>query len=245
MYSLYDLRGKIRDYFRFSNEEIRALLLTILTAAFILSFRQWGETTFDFSVGIRNFFNAFLIVTLSLLVKVSVQKIYSLHIGYKMEYQFWLTGILISIFLCFLTNGWLPFLALGGFVVTMLPGHRLGFFRYNINYFSIGIIAVMGPLANLGLAIFFKMFSWLPSPLIATAIKFNVLIAIFSMLPIPPMDGSKILYAARPFYVFCLAGIITAGLLTLLVNSIPLIVLGGFLMAIFFWAYYFFTYEFK
>ncbi|MEM0231242.1 MAG: hypothetical protein QXJ50_03690 [Candidatus Woesearchaeota archaeon] len=245
MYSLYDLRGKIREHFKFSQLEIRALLITILTSAFILSFRQWGGATFDFSAGLRNLFNAFLIITLSLLFKVSVQKIYALHIGYKLEYQFWLTGILTSLFLCFLTNGWLPILMLGGFAVTMLPGHRLGYFRYNINYFSLGIIAMMGPVANLILALFFKFFSGLPSPLIPLAIKFNVLMAFFSMLPIPPLDGSKVLYAARPLYAFSLAAVLATGLLILLLKSIPLIIIGGLLIGILSWAYYFFNYEMK
>ncbi|MCX6710892.1 MAG: hypothetical protein NTZ02_02270, partial [Candidatus Woesearchaeota archaeon] len=78
-----------------------------------------------------------------------------------------------------------------------------------------------------------------------TAIKFNVLIALFSMLPIPPLDGSKVLYAARPLYAFSFAGIIAAGLLILALKSIPLIILGGLLIAILGWATYFFGCEFK
>jgi Zn-dependent protease len=245
MYTLYDLQEKMKSHFRFSGEEVKALLITIFVAAFILTFRQWGVKTFDFNLGLRNLFNAVLIVALSMLVKVSIQKIYSLHIGYKLEYKFWFYGILAALFLCFVSNGYLYILALGGFAIQMMPGHRLGYFRYNINYYSIGVIALMGPLANIALALFFRMFSGFPNPLIDTAIKFNVLIALFSMLPIPPLDGSKVLYAARPLYAFSFAGIVAAGLLILALKSIPLIILGGLLIAILGWATYFFGCEFK
>jgi len=245
MYSFYDLQEKIKTNFRFSGQEVKAILITVLAAAFILTFRSWGAKTFDFNAGMINLFNAFLIVALSLIVKVSVQKIYSLHIGYKFEYRLWFYGILAAILITFLSNGYFAILALGGFIIEMMPGHRLGYFRYGINYYSIGVIALMGPLSSIALALFFKMFSFMNNPLVELAIKFNVLIAFFSMLPFPPLDGGKILYGARPLYAFSLAGILAAGLLILFKESIPMIILGALLIAVLGWAVYFFGYEFK
>jgi chromate transport protein ChrA len=117
MYSFYDLQEKIKSNFRFSGQEVKAILITILAAAFILTFRSWGDKTFNFNAGMINLFNAFLIVALSLIVKVSVQKIYALHIGYKFEYRLWFYGILAAIFLTFVSNGYLAVLALGGFII--------------------------------------------------------------------------------------------------------------------------------
>lgn len=245
MYSFYDLQEKIKTNFRFSGQEVKAILITVLASAFILTFRSWGAATFDFNAGLKNLFNAFLIVALCLVVKVSVQKIYSLHIGYKFEYRLWFYGIIAAVLITFLSNGYLPLLALGGFVIEMMPGHRLGYFRYGINYYSIGVIALMGPLSSIALALFFRMFSFLNNPLIDVAIRFNVFIAFFSMLPFPPLDGGKILYAARPLYVFSLAGILAAGLLILFKESIPMVILGALLIAVLGWAVYFFGYEFK
>jgi Zn-dependent protease len=245
MYSFYDLQEKIKSNFRFSGQEVKAILITILAAAFILTFRSWGDKTFNFNAGMINLFNAFLIVALSLIVKVSVQKIYALHIGYKFEYRLWFYGILAAIFLTFVSNGYLAVLALGGFIIEMMPGHRLGYFRYGINYYSIGVIALMGPLSSIALALFFRMFSFMNNPLVELAIKFNVLIAFFSMLPLPPLDGGKVLYGARPLYAFGMAGITAAGILILMAKSIPMIIFGALFIAVLGWAVYFFGYEFK
>ncbi len=246
MYSLHDLKDKIKKYFTFNAQEIKAIVITTFIIAFIFSFKDWGPgKNFEPTMGLNNLINAFIIVLLALLVKISVQKIYALHIGYSIEYKMWIYGILASLILCFASNGSIYFLAVGGFMLYMMPGHRLGYFRYDINYFSMGVVALIGPLANILLALFFKIFSFLPSPLIQKAMLFNALIAIFSMLPIPPLDGSKLLYASRPFYVFALAGIVATGILILTMKSIPMIILLALVFAVLAFSVYFFNYELK
>jgi len=64
-------------------------------------------------------------------------------------------------------------------------------------------VAAAGPLANilLGvvLAVFFHVFRLRALPalgnLVLLAILFNLILAIFNLLPIPPLDGSKMVYA--------------------------------------------------
>ncbi len=212
MYSFYDLQDKVRRYFRFNNDEIKGLLITTLILAICLSFRQWGYgETVDVYYGLKNLLNTFVIVFLAILVHVSAQKVYALHIGYKAEYEMWLSGLIISLFLTVLTNGYLYFLAIGSFVLHFLHGHRLGYFRFGLNYFAMAIVALMGPLANLILALIFKyamLFS--SSPLLPRAMSINLLIAIFSMIPIPPFDGSKVFYASRYLYAFSVGAVIGA-----------------------------------
>jgi Zn-dependent protease len=70
------------------------------------------------------------------------------------------------------------------------------------------IVAAAGPLTNIALAVIFGLFirfsvtlglpgSFLP---IAELIVFiNILLAFFNLIPVPPLDGSKILFAALPF----------------------------------------------
>ena len=68
-------------------------------------------------------------------------------------------------------------------------------------------IAVAGPATNLGLALIFgilvRICIFLPVPslfleLLALICFINVLLGIFNLVPIPPLDGSRILFAALP-----------------------------------------------
>jgi Zn-dependent protease len=66
------------------------------------------------------------------------------------------------------------------------------------------LVALAGPITNILLAIFFAL--WLhfvpvPGNLVAFFVIFisiNVAFFVFNMIPIPPLDGSRVLYAAAP-----------------------------------------------
>jgi len=66
-----------------------------------------------------------------------------------------------------------------------------------------GLVALAGPLANLiialifGLIIRFSAFNEFTS-LLGIIVYANILLAIFNLLPIPPLDGSKVLFAFLP-----------------------------------------------
>ena len=65
-------------------------------------------------------------------------------------------------------------------------------------------VAIAGPGSNLLIALFFGLvirFAGLPVDIINLAsiiVYANVLLAVFNMVPIPPLDGSKLLYALLP-----------------------------------------------
>ncbi len=65
------------------------------------------------------------------------------------------------------------------------------------------LVGIAGPLANFLLAIVFGLFlrffpgSFL-SPFIAIIVLVNISLGVFNLVPIPPLDGSKILYAFLP-----------------------------------------------
>lgn len=66
------------------------------------------------------------------------------------------------------------------------------------------LLAFAGPLANLLLALFFGLilrFNLLPanvSPFVIIIVAINIKLAIFNLVPIPPLDGSKILFYFFP-----------------------------------------------
>ena len=72
-----------------------------------------------------------------------------------------------------------------------------------------GLVGVAGPLSNFFIAIifglilrFYSYLTFLPPSFfeIASLIVFiNILLAVFNMVPIPPLDGSKVLFAVLPY----------------------------------------------
>ena len=71
------------------------------------------------------------------------------------------------------------------------------------------IVAAAGPLSNIGVAVIFGLLIRIagvfmtPSFLhIATmAVIINIVLAIFNLVPIPPLDGSKILFGFLPYHL--------------------------------------------
>lgn len=86
-------------------------------------------------------------------------------------------------------------------------------------------VALAGPLSSLALALACAgVYRVAPHPLLASAAQLNVLLALFNLLPIPPLDGSRVVEgllprALRPTWdaiasagPFLLAGVILAPL---------------------------------
>ncbi len=61
------------------------------------------------------------------------------------------------------------------------------------------LVAVAGPLANLSLALIFGiLFHFLALQGFTLIVLINIILAVFNLVPIPPLDGSKILFALIP-----------------------------------------------
>jgi Zn-dependent protease len=77
----------------------------------------------------------------------------------------------------------------------------------NFKNYRIGqaLTAVAGPLANLVLVLIFAgLYKLLPgaglfSIFLVVMIELNVVLMVFNLLPVPPLDGSKLLYTFLPF----------------------------------------------
>lgn len=230
--------------FKFSGEELRALIIGILVMAFIFSFNQWGDKTFDLLVGLKNLFNAILIATLSLLAHNSMQRVAALYTGFKFEYRYWMYGLIIGLVLAFVSRGNLIFLAPGGIIAYHMAGHRLGAFRYGLNYWNMALAAVTGPLANLALAVVFKLllYAFPHNILLSHALTFNLLLAVFTMLPIPPLDGSHLMFSSRLAYAF-LYGTILGMSAVIYFLGIGLAFLVGILIGVICWGSSYFLFE--
>jgi hypothetical protein len=246
MGDLTDVGGKIKRYFKFTPLELRSLIIAILVVAFIISFREWGGASFNLRVGLFNYFNAILIVALSFLVHISVQRLWSLGTGYRLEWKMWSFGLLFGLIMVFLTNGIFWVILPGGLIVHHLAGHRLGWFRYGINYWAIGMIAVTGPVATILLAALFKGISgFVFTSLVQKVITFNIIYALYSIIPIPPLDGSRTFYGSRMLYAFSTAFIIIAAILLTSGIGVGIAILSSFFIGIILWFLYYVFFESK
>ncbi len=101
-----------------------------------------------------------------------------------------------------------------------------GFLRHPVR--DSALIALAGPMMNIAIALILVFpvrilytisgtgsFSW---ELLATAVTLNIVLAIFNLLPFPPLDGSKILFSLLPArYRAMLPGIRNYGYIFLIV----------------------------
>ena len=246
MGDIADFFDKIRRYYKFTHHEVRGLIIAIIAIAFIISFKEWGRTSFDATAGFYNLFNAVLIVALSILIHDFGQRIWGLSIGYRIEFKMWTFGLLAALIIAFVSNGSLWLIVPSGFMLHHIAGHRLGWFRYDINYFGQAMVALAGPLFTLMLIILLKTFNSLfPNPLLQKAIVFNVVYAITSLLPIPPLDGSKIYFGSRMLYAFAMPAIAVSTIM--MIVNIPLLfaLVLSFLVGIILWLTYYISFERK
>jgi len=121
-----------------------------------------------------------------------------------------------------LTLNPLPHLDLVGSIIVPLIGYFAGGFiigwakpvpfnPYNLRSAKWGeaLVAIAGPLSNISLAVVFGLiirfasdysfFSQSFLNLAGFVVFINIILAIFNLIPIPPLDGSKILFTILPY----------------------------------------------
>lgn len=247
MSGFYNIKDKINRYFKFGAEEAKGLIISILVVAFIVSFRKWGPgAEFNLMLGLKNLFISILLVALIVLINQAGHRIIGLGFGYRVEYKMWWYGLLIGLLLAFVSRGYIWFLAPGGIFIHMMPGHRLGKFRYGPNTNLFGHTALAGPIAGILFGTSLKAIDvWfhLNSAAIQQIFLIGLIYGAYQLLPIPPLAGSRIFFASRLVYVFVASSIIAYAILFVWLNiySFILALFIGFIC----WLVFYITVESK
>jgi Zn-dependent protease len=102
----------------------------------------------------------------------------------------------------------LPLITLVVFHVPLLAAKPVPFNPSRVRYGEYGaaLVGIAGPLTNLGLAILGALFIHTSGGLVPLGlfhaieifVEINVALFVFNMIPIPPLDGSRLLYAFAP-----------------------------------------------
>lgn len=169
----------------FRKSEIRDLILSIGTLAVAVS--GIGPNWPGLDQILRNVAIVSVPLTLAFVVHEIAHKATAANFGYRSFYQMWGQGLLLALFIGFISSGKFIFAAPGAVMVQATGVTR----KEN------GIISLVGPLSNLGLAGLFFLILSMPgiSNLLYMAffgIQINLYLALFNLLPFPPLDGSKI-----------------------------------------------------
>jgi len=233
---IYEALDASKRYVRYSAKEVRWALIAIILVSFTISFRKWGlGDNVDLGFGFVNFVGAFIIVAISFAARTTLQKIFAVSAGYRADYRLWSLGILIMLIIVFLSNGRLWFVIPGTFILNYMPGHRIGFVRYGLNWFGMGVVSMAGPLANIILAMIFKaLFETFKIPLFQTAFLLNIIWALWSMFPLPPADGGRMILGSRLAYMWCLGVVVFSSILLYANVNIFVSIIGSIILA-WFW----------
>ncbi len=211
-----ELWFRIRDFFRYTLREKKDIIIAVLVLAFVFGYND-GREEFVASLWLVNLLKVLFIVYLSIMVRIAFQKIVALSQGFTVEFRAWPTGLAIAAIVAFLSNGNFYVLLFGGLIFYHMTLLRIGKFRYGENASTRGMIAASGSFANLVLATIGMMFSAqlgiLPGFFEELAI-INFWLMIFSLLPLPKMDGVHVFFMSRLVYVFIFSTLLAYVLLT-------------------------------
>lgn len=187
--------------FRFTGKEIRDLIISFIVIALgftiLYSNGDYSHITLIFPIVMIGVGVGFIFHELG-------HKFVAMHYGYYAEYEFWPTGLLIA-----LASSFFGFIfAAPGAVVIYSNGMEE---RTN------GIISIAGPIVNIILGLIFFLilgslgnFVYTETGAIVYLIcvlgtRINFFLAAFNLLPIPPLDGSKVMAWSVPVWLITFA----------------------------------------
>jgi Zn-dependent protease len=176
------------EFFHFDRREILEIIIAVLVLSIIFSFEG-----FHFNSNILGI--SFFAVTTAFLLHELAHKFVAIKLGYGAKFKLYIPSTLISLILVF--TG-VKIAALGFVEIYPYKFKNWLYKRLKFSLEEIGKIALSGPVINIILAYLFLLFG------LNFFKTVNAWIAFFNLLPIPPLDGSKILHWSFGGWIFFL-----------------------------------------
>ena len=145
-------------------------------------------------------------------------------------------GIILPILISFLSDGGLYFTAVISSIVSIVPAYRLGRMFTKLTEIEEAKVAVSGPLSLIGLAVLIKIFDVEP---LNELVLVSSMIALSNMFPLPGLDGIKVLFGSRLWYIFSASFVLASAFLLNFVSGFSALILG-LLIALFVLFHYFY-----
>ena len=200
--------------FRFTGKEIRDLIISFIVIALgftiLYSNGDYSHITLIFPVVMIGVGAGFIFHELG-------HKFVAMNYGYYAEYELWPTGLLIALASSFF-----------GFIFAA-PG-AVVIYSQGMDKKTNGLISIAGPLVNIALGLIFLLIlvslgdyvytetGYIVQLICVLGTRINFFLAAFNLLPIPPLDGSKVLSWSIPIW-----------LITFAVPAILVLVFGGYI----------------
>ena len=180
--------------------ELRDIVIAaaVLAIAFSVS---WDTSTF-----VKNLTPAAIGVSLGFILHELAHRFLAKKYKCYAEFRLWTQGLVLALALAVLTNGSFIFAAPGAVYIQQradLWGRPV-----MISKKQNGLISLAGPITNIILAAIFlsiAFFTGIASQIMFFAASVNIWLAIFNMLPIPPLDGSKIFFWNKKIWIVSFA----------------------------------------
>lgn len=240
-----EYKDRLKRYFWFTKSELRDFVLVVLFFGLIFSFDKWGGAAFNLAEGLKNLLLAFVLVAVSVFIHHAVQRLAALYLGYRPDQRIWWLGVLLGLAVIIFSNGRIMIFAGTYLMIHMLTRQRLGKYRYGPSMKSFGYVAMLGPVANLLFAGILKAVNMsVGSPTLDAFVGLNLLLALYNTFPVPPLDGSRLMFGSRLGYFFFIGGML--GFLVffyVFALSILLCLVLSFIVGIVFWLVFYIAFE--
>jgi Zn-dependent protease len=184
----------MRAGIRFTRGEIKELAISTIALGFIFSVSH---------LSILYFLVLTSILALSFVPHELAHKFVAIRYGHHARYVMWKEGLIFALLLAIITGGNFIFAAPGAVMISRMSIYS--------NSRENAIISAAGPASNIIMAaIAYTLYQFYPIFIFSALTQINAFLAFFNLLPIPPLDGSKVIWYSIPLWAVM---IVTAGIL--------------------------------
>jgi len=172
----------------FETQEIKEILISTIALGFIFAYPN-----IDLMIIALYIF----VLGISFVPHELAHKFMAMKYGAYARYEMWKQGLAFALLLAVITGGGFVFAAPGAVVIYTQFMSKRGYHEIYITEKKNAYISLVGPGMNVLVALLFFLASPLVSGeflglIVAMVIHVNLFLALFNMIPMHPLDGSKI-----------------------------------------------------